>query len=84
MGLKEDSDSYVIQISSSENFTSSDTKIIENLKEKNYTLKNLKLGQIIYYLGAINQEELPKSKIYQLTVNTLPPRNLDIPSVDNS
>ena len=82
--LKEDSDSYVIQISSSRTFTSSDTKIIENLKEKNYTLKNLKLGQIIYYRGAINQEKLPKSKIYQLTVNTLPPRNLDIPGVDNS
>ena len=82
--IKEDSDSYVIQISSSINFTSLDTKIIKNLKEKKYIIKNLKLGEIIYYRGAKNEEELTKSKKYKLTVNTLAPRNLDIPGVDNS
>ena len=81
--VKEISDSYVIQISSSENFDSSDTKIIK-LKEKKYILKNLKLNQKIYYRGAINNEELKNSKIYELKVNNLAPRNLDIPGVDNS
>ena len=82
--VKELSSSYVIQISSSENFKTEDTKIIKDLKEKRYILKNLKLGQKIYYRGAINERELENSKIYDLTVNTLPPRNLDIPGVDNS
>ena len=82
--IKEDSNSYVIQISSSENFDSSDTKIIKNILEKKYILKNLKLGQEIFYRGAISEEDLNKSKIYQLIVNTLAPRNLDIPGVDNS
>ena len=81
--VKEISDSYVIQISSSENFDSSDTKIVK-LKEKKYILKNLKLSQKIYYRGAINNDELKNSKIYELKVNNLAPRNLDIPGVDNS
>ena len=78
------SSSYVIQISSSQDFDSSDTKIIKNLKEKSYKIKNLKLGKIIYYRGAIDEENLLTSKIYKLTINNLPPRNLDIPGVDNS
>ena len=82
--VKEISDFYVIQISSSENFESSDTKIIDKLTEKQYILKNLKLGQKIYYRGAINEEELKNSKTYELIVNNLAPRNLDIPGVDNS
>ena len=82
--LKELSSSYVIQISSSEHFNTEDTKIIKDLKEKRYIIKNLKLGQKIYYRGAINEGELQNSKLYELTVNTLPPRNLDIPGVDNS
>ena len=82
--IEENSDYYVIQISSSEDFdSSSDTKIINNLTEKHYIIKNLKLGQKIFYRGAINEVDLPNSKIYSLTVNTLPPRNLDIPGVDN-
>ena len=82
--LEENSDYYVIQISSSEHFdSSSDTKIIYNLPEKYYIIKNLKLGQKIFYRGAISEADLEKSKIYSLTVNTLPPRNLDIPGVDN-
>ena len=81
--IKDISDSYVIQISSSEAFDTSDTKIINNLKEKKYIIKNLKLGQKIFYRGAINEEELNNSKIYTLTTNTLAPRNLDIPGVDN-
>ena len=82
--IKENSDYYVIQISSSEKFDSSNTKIIKELREKRYTIKNLKLGQKLFYRGAINEADLPKSKIYSLTVNTIPPRNLDIPGVDNS
>ena len=81
--IRDISDSYVIQISSSEAFDTSDTKIINNLKEKKYIIKNLKLGQKIFYRGAINEEELNNSKIYTLTTNTLAPRNLDIPGVDN-
>lgn len=82
--IEENSDYYVIQISSSEDFdSSSDTKIISDLTEKYYIIKNLKLGQKIFYRGAINEVDLANSKIYSLTVNTLPPRNLDIPGVDN-
>ena len=82
--LKENSYSYVIQISSSNNFDSPDTKIIYNLKEKKYALKNLKLGQHIFYRGAISVDRLASGIIYELNVNTLPPRNLDIPGVDNA
>ena len=83
--IEGNSDSYVIEISSSDSFdSSSDTKIINNLPEKHYIIKNLKLGQKIFYRGAIYEVDLPNSKIYSLTVNTLPPRNLDIPGVDNS
>ena len=77
------SNSYIIQISSSKNFDSPDTKIINNLKEKEYILKNTKLGNIIYYRGAIDEDNLLTSKIYKLTINNLPPRNVDIPGVDN-
>ena len=82
--IKESSENYIIQISSSNTFDSSDTKLIKNLKEKKYIIKNLKLGQKIYYRGAINENNLIKSKIYNITINNLPPRNLDIPGVDNS
>ena len=78
------SDSYVIQISSSQEFDSSYTKIIKNLTEKKYILQNLKLGQTIYYRGATEENKLSSSKIYNITVNNLPPRNLDIPGVDNA
>ena len=79
-----DSNNYVIQISSSKNFDESNTKIYKNLTEKRYIIKHLKLGQKIYYRGATNESELTNSKIYELTVNTIGPRNLDIPGVDNS
>jgi len=78
------SSSYIIQISSSINFDSPDTKIIKNLTKTKYIVKNLKLGQIIYYKGAKDEKELLSSKIYKLTINNLPPRNLDIPGVANS
>ena len=58
--MKENSNSYVIQISSSDNFDSPDTKIIKDLTEKTYTIKNLKLGQKIFYRGAMKEEELSK------------------------
>jgi protein tyrosine/serine phosphatase len=82
--LKETAYTYVLQISSSENFDSPDTKIIKNLKEKKAIIKNLKLGQRVYYRGAINEENLINSKINVFTTNNLAPRNLDIPGVDNS
>ena len=78
------SKSYIIQISSSDDFDSPDTKAITNLNEKKYTLKNIKLEQIIYYRGAIDENNLLSSKIYKLRINNLPPRNLDIPGVDNA
>jgi len=79
-----DSNNYVIQISSSNNFDESNTKLYTNLSEKKYIIKNLKLGQKIYYRGAINENELINAEIYELTINTIGPRNLDIPGVDNS
>ena len=82
--IKESSDSYIIQISSSLYFDTPDTKIINNLKEKQYKIKNLKLGQKLFFRGAINEVDLINSKIYIYTVNTLGPRNVDIPGVDNS
>ena len=78
------SSSYIIQISSSINFDSPDTKIIKNLNKKKYIIKNLQLGQVIYYRGAKDEKDLLSSKIYKLTINNLPPRNLDIPGVANS
>ena len=81
--IKEISYDYILQISSSNNFDTSDTKIIY-LKVKNYILKNLKLGQKIFYRIAINENDLKDSTIFELTTNTLAPRNLDIPGVDNS
>ena len=78
------SNSYIIQISSSYDFDSPDTKIIRNLNEKKYILKNVKLSQIIYYRGGLDENSLLLSRIYKLTINNLPPRNLDIPGVDNA
>ena len=42
------------------------------------------MGQKIFYRAAENEEGLNNAKIYELTTNTLPPRNLDIPRVDNA
>ena len=81
--INDSSSSYIIQISSSINFDSSDTKTINNLPEKKYKIKNLKLGQTLYYKGAINANKLQYSKIYKLTINNLPPRNIDVSGVDN-
>ena len=75
--------SYVLQYSSSQHFESDKSKTIINLKSKVYYLKNLKLNQTIYYRGAENVDGLINAKIHKLTVNTLPPRNLDIPGLDN-
>ena len=82
--IKDNSDSYIIQISSSKYFNTSDTKTIENLNKTQYILKNLKLGQTIFYRGGINKNDMKNSKVYELTVNTLAPRNVDIPGVDNA
>ena len=83
--ITETSNSYIIQISSSLYFNTPDTKIIKDLKEKNYTIKNLKLGQKIFYRGSINEPDLIKSKIYIYTVNNIIGlRNVEIPGVDNS
>ena len=78
------SSSYIIQISSSRKFDSPDTIIIQNLNETKYIIKNVKLGQIIYYRGGLDENSLLLSRIYKLTINNLPPRNLDIPGVDNA
>ena len=58
--------------------------MIENLNKTQYIIKNLKLGQTIFYRGGINKNDMNNSKIYELTVNTLAPRNIDIPGVDNA
>ena len=79
--IEDYSETYIIEISDNQNFENS--KKIFNLKEKKYILKNLKLGQKIYYRGAITQDELNKTKIYVLITNNLGPRNLDIPGVKN-
>jgi len=79
-----DSPTYVLQYSSSQHFESDKSKTIKDLKSKVYYLKNLKLNQTIYYRGAANVEGLVHSKIHKLTVDTLPPRNLDIPGLDNA
>ena len=84
LSLNISSSSYIVQISSSIHFDSPDTKIIKNLTKKKYILKNLKLGQIIYYRGAIDEKSLLSSQIFKLTVNNLPPRNLDLQGVVNS
>jgi protein tyrosine/serine phosphatase len=42
------------------------------------------LNETIYYRGAVNVEGLVNSKIHKLTVSSLPPRNLDIPGLDNA
>ena len=80
----EDSSSYVLQYSSSQHFENDKTKTIKDLKNKIYYLKNLKLNETIYYRGAVNVEGLVNSKIHKLTVSSLPPRNLDIPGLDNA
>jgi hypothetical protein len=83
--ITESSNSYIIQISSSLFFNTPDTKIIKDLKEKYYTIKNLKLGQKIFYRGAINELDLINSKIYIYTVNNIIGlRNVEISGVDNS
>ena len=82
--ITESSNSYIIQISSSLFFNTPDTKIIKDLKEKYYTIKNLKLGEKIFYRCSTNEANLTNSKIYIYTVNNIGPRNVDISGVDNS
>ena len=77
----DDSDSYIIEISEKSNFENSQK--IFNLKQKNYIIKNLKLGQKIYYRGAITEKDLTQAKLYEITVNNKGPRNLDVPGVNN-
>ena len=76
-----ESEIYIIEIAEKYNFSQS--KKIFNLKEKKYNIKNLKLGQKIFYRGAISLKELSKAIIYELKVNNIPPRNIDIPGVKN-
>ena len=76
-----ESETYIIEIA--ENYNFSQSKKIFNLKEKKYNIKNLKLGQKIFYRGAISLKELSKANIYELKVNNIPPRNIDIPGVKN-
>ena len=76
-----ESETYIIEIAEKYNFSQS--KKIFNLKEKKYNIKNLKLGQKIFYRGAISLKELSKAIIYELKVNNIPPRNIDIPGVKN-
>ena len=75
------SESYIIEISEKSNFEKSQ-KIID-LKEKKYNIKNLKLGQKIFYRGSISLKDLSTAKIYELKVNNIPPRNIDVPGVKN-
>ena len=74
-------DSYIIEFSENINFENS--KKVFNLPEKKYNLKNLKLGQKIYYRGSTSEIDLKQSKIYEIIVNDKGPRNLDIPGVSN-
>ena len=67
----DDSDSYIIEISEKSNFENSQK--IFNLKQKNYIIKNLKLGQKIYYRGSITEKDLTKVKIFEITVNNQGP-----------
>ena len=76
-----ESETYIIEIAEKYNFSQS--KKIFNLKEKKYNIKNLKLGQKIFYRGAISLKELSKAIIYELKVNNIPPRNIYIPGVKN-
>ena len=55
----DDSDSYIIEISEKSNFENSQK--IFNLKQKNYIIKNLKLGQKIYYRGSITEKDLTRN-----------------------
>ena len=75
---------YILQYSFTRDFETAKTTTIENLKQSNYVLKNLKLGETIYYRGAVNEYDLENSVIHKLTVSSVPPRNLDIPRVDNA
>ena len=81
--IKDSSESYIIEISEFKNFSISYK--INNLKEKKYTLINLKLSQNIFYRGEKqeNEQNLINAKIYELTVNDKPPRNLDVPGISN-
>ena len=80
--IKTISESYVIEISENINFENSEK--IFNLKETNYILKNLKLGQKIFYRGAVEEKDLKLAKIYELNVNNKGPRNLYIPGISNA
>ena len=81
--IEDISDSYILEISERENFLKSNK--IYNIKETKYIVKNLKLGQKIYYraISSKNEDILLNANIYELTVNNIPPRNLDIPGVSN-
>ncbi len=76
-----DAASYVLQYSSNSDF--SDATTVEGLKQKQYRLYNLKLGETVYYRAATDKNSLSAGRVHSLAVAEKGVRNLYIDGVTN-
>lgn len=76
-----DSSAYVLQYSSSPDFSAATT--IEGLNKKQYRLYNLKLGETVYWRAGTTTQNVKNGKVHTLTVSSRKIRNLYIDGVTN-
>lgn len=74
-------ESYIIQISKTEDFEFPET--ISGLPEKEYDIYNLQLGEHFYFRGGINLSTISQSPIHEVSVSGQGPRNCYVDGVTN-
>lgn len=77
-----DSISYVVEYADNDGFTDSVT--VNDVKQKQYGVYNLKLGQALYWRVATSQSNLANASVHSMTISSLGPRNLYIDGVTNA
>lgn len=77
----EDASEYIIQKSSSEDF--SDAVTVTGLTEKTYTFNNLMLGEHFYWRAGTSEETIKNSPVHEVTTGDIGPRNCVIDGVVN-
>lgn len=78
---KLNSDNYVLQYADNLEFNNAIT--IKDIKEKNYYIQNLMLGQDLFYRIGTNENDILNGTINKIKINSLGPRNIDIDGVSN-
>lgn len=72
---------YVVEYADNYNFVNS--VIARNIREKQYGVYNLKLGQTLYWRAATSELELETATVRNMTIASQGPRNLYLDGVTN-